>query len=124
MKLQFVKTSLIACSIALTSGCASIVSDSVAPINVLTTNGGEAKVFVDGQPYQVPGVVMAAKDGQNKVVMAEGNGCQKTTIIEKKVEPWFWGNILIGGLLGSTTDSATDKMWTYESDVTINCTGS
>ena len=124
MKLQFVKTSLVATVIALISGCASVVTDSATAINVQTTNGKEAKVFVDGQPYQVPGVVMAKKDGQDKIVTVEGEGCAKSTVIPKQIETAFWGNILIGGFLGSTTDSATDKMWTYNETVTIDCSGS
>lgn len=124
MKLQFVKNSLVAGIIALSTGCASIVTDSATAINVQTSNGKEVKAYVDGQPYTVPGVVMATKDGQDKIVTVEGEGCEKSTVLKKEIETAFWGNILIGGLLGSTTDSATDKMWTYQENVTLNCSES
>lgn len=124
MKLQVLKASVVASAIAVASGCASIVTDETTAVNVSTSNGQPAKITVEGQVYQAPGVIMMQKTGQDQVLVAEGNGCQHSTVVQKEVEPWFWGNIVFGGLLGSTTDNATNKMWTYQENVTISCTGS
>lgn len=122
--MKLLKGAAIAGALAITTGCASIITDETAAINVVTSNNQQATVSVDGQAYQVPGVVLATKDGQDKILVADGKGCDANTVVPTKIEGAFWGNILIGGLLGSTTDSATNKMWTYQETVTINCSGS
>jgi hypothetical protein len=33
-----------------------------------------------------------------------------------KIEPWFWGNILFGGIIGSVTDAVTGAMYEYAPD--------
>lgn len=121
MKLQLLKTTLVACIITATSGCASIVTDSTTAINVQTSNGQTVKVSMDGQQFNAPGTVLALKNGQDKVLLVEGDKCDSQTIVPKKIEAAFWGNILIGGFFGSTTDSSTAKMWTYQDTTTINC---
>ena len=57
----------------------------------------------------------------DKVVIVDNPECQKETSLKSSVAPIFFGNILIGGLLGSTTDAATQKMWKYEENVVIDC---
>ena len=43
------------------------------------------------------------------------------TAVDKTITPVFFGNIIIGGFLGSTTDAVTGKMWDYEDDVVVTC---
>ena len=49
------------------------------------------------------------------------SNCQRQTVMKKEIEGAFWVNILSGGVWGSTTDYATDKMWTYDDSVVITC---
>lgn len=107
--------------VALLSGCASIVTDRNATINLATSNGQTTKVTIDGQEYTAPGVISVLKNGESKMVIAKNEKCTPQTLVEKKVELAFWGNIITGGLFGSTTDYSTDKMWTYSDTVIINC---
>ena len=104
-------------------GCASIVTDSTAMVNLTTSNGEKTEVTIDGQTFNAPGVAVLHKTGANKIAIAEGEECQGQTVITRKVEPAFFGNIITGGFFGSTTDYSTDKMWTYSDQVMINCGG-
>ena len=105
------------------SGSASIVTDSTASVNLMTSNGQQTEIMIDGQAFSAPGIAQVHKTGQDKIVIADSETCQGQTVLPKKVEMAFWGNILIGGLLGSTTDYSTQKMWTYADTAIINCGG-
>lgn len=107
--------------VTMMSGCASIVTDGTSTINLQTTNGQTTQVTIDGQEFTAPGVVSVLKNGENKLIIAKNEKCAPQTLVEKEIELAFWGNIITGGLLGSTTDFSTDKMWTYNDQVTIDC---
>jgi|TARA_B110001454_G_C12717532_1_gene433199 hypothetical protein len=119
--LKLAKVLFISSAVVLATGCASIVTDDSAFINVSTSTGEQIKVTVDGQEYNAPGLITVAKTGTDKIIVAESDNCDRETVAVKEIETAFWGNILTGGLLGSTTDSATNKMWTYSESVTVNC---
>ena len=119
---QIFKMAIATVTLVVASGCASIVTDNTTAINVQTSNGQKVKVTIEGAQYDVPGMVIANKNGLDKVLTTNDSNCASSVLVEKKVEGWFWGNILFGGLIGSTTDSSTDKMWTYDENVVINCT--
>lgn len=116
------KLLLAASSLLWVAGCASILTDDTTPVNVSTSNGKPTTVMVDGKNHQVPGVVYFVKDGEDKIIQARsGSNCAKETVAPRKVEDVFWVNILSGGVFGSTTDAATDKMWGYEDTIEISC---
>jgi hypothetical protein len=119
--LKLAKVLFVSSIVVIATGCASIITDESAFINVRTSNGEEIKITVDGQDYNAPGLVTVAKTGKDKIIIAKNDNCDRETLVEKKIEPAFWGNIITGGFLGSTTDSATDKMWTYSESVVVNC---
>lgn len=41
---------------------------------------------------------------------------------QPRLNPWFWGNIIIGGLVGSTTDIASGAAWRYDDSVIVPVT--
>lgn len=108
-------------SAGLMSGCASITSSEEQSINITTSNNKPAEVSVDDKTVTAPGVVVVLRDGKDKVVKTKAEGCDNATPIKKSITPIFWGNIVIGGVLGSTTDGVTGKMWDYEDSVEISC---
>lgn len=109
-------------SVALMSGCASITTSEEQSINVTTSNNKPAEVTVDDKTVTAPGMVVVLRDGKDKVVRTSAEGCDNATPVKKSITPIFWGNVIIGGLLGSTTDTVTGKMWDYEESVEISCT--
>jgi uncharacterized protein YceK len=104
------------------SGCASITTSEEQSINVTTSNNKPAEITVDDKTVVAPGMVVVLRDGKDKVVRTKAEGCDNATPVKKTITPIFWGNIIIGGLLGSTTDTVTGKMWDYEESVEISCT--
>ena len=119
---KLAKILLISSIFELATGCASIVTGDSAFINVRTSTGEKIQVTVDGQEYNAPGLITVAKTGTDKIIIANNDNCDRETLAEKEIELAFWGNIITGGFLGSTTDSATDKMWTYSESIVVNCT--
>lgn len=105
----------------LLSGCASIMTAEQQSINVTSTSGQPIEVTVDDKKAMTPGTVVVLRDGKDKVVTTSAEGCSNTTLVKKEVATAFWGNIILGGLLGSTTDASTGKMWDYQDNVQVNC---
>jgi hypothetical protein len=119
MKKSFLKTAAIA-SIVLASGCASIINDKEQTVNILSSNGQKVEGTIRGLPFQAPAAVSLERGKRDVQIIPTTAGCQPTTI-ESGVAPFFWGNILTGGLLGSATDAVSEKMWEYDETVTIIC---
>lgn len=135
----------IVCVLALIalSGCASIVNDKNQKVQISASNGQELKgtiqdietktVKVDGKRQKKtaqtvsgsftgkPADVMVERSSVKKVVVVENEECQKETPLNSNVSPMFFGNILIGGLIGSTIDASTQKMWQYQEKVVVQC---
>lgn len=123
------------------SGCASVVNDKNQVIHINASNGQtlngsvqeitvkktkEGKKVKKEKTYtpvsKLNGSdVMLARSGSQKVVIVDNPECEKETPIKNSVDGMFFGNILIGGLLGSTTDATTGKMWKYEENVVVQC---
>lgn len=116
------KTTSLAIAILMLSGCASVMTHDQQSINVTASNNQPIDVTVDDKTTSAPGAVVILRDGKDKVVRTSADGCDSATPIKKSVTPVFFGNIVIGGLLGSTTDASTGKMWDYQDSVVVNCT--
>ncbi|MDT0583998.1 adenosine deaminase [Brumicola blandensis] len=115
------KLLVLACATMMASGCASVMTAESQSINVTTSNNKPAEVTIDDKTVTAPGMVVVLRDGKDKVVKTKTAGCDNATVVEKSVTPVFFGNIVIGGLLGSTTDGVTGKMWDYADSVEISC---
>jgi hypothetical protein len=60
-------------------------------------------------------ITIKKSDYQNAFVVFSKEGhTNQQAILHTKTSGWFWGNILIGGFFGSTTDSSTGAMLEYE----------
>jgi hypothetical protein len=103
------------------TGCASIINDKTQNVNVVTSNGHKAEVNIDGMPFQAPGVASFKRAKGDKIITTRDPKCNQTTVAPSTVDNVFFINILSGGVFGSTTDYATEKMWKYQDTVTISC---
>jgi hypothetical protein len=103
------------------SGCASILNEKTQNINVVTSNGHKTEVSIDGMPFQAPGVASVKRAKSDKIITSKDPKCTQTTVAPSSVDNVFFINILSGGVLGSTTDYATDKMWKYQDTVMVTC---
>ena len=108
------------------SGCASIIKGKTQNINVMTSDGSEveATIFTKNgmRETKLPQLISVQKDSQDITIQVKDGKCNSETVSVAKssIEPWFWGNLLTGGILGSTTDSTTGAMWKYDSTVVVN----
>ncbi|GAB7089003.1 PEGA domain-containing protein [Marinifilum fragile] len=125
------KTLLISCLTGLAllmSSCASIVSKSSYPISI-NSSPSEAKIIItDANGVQVysgntPATVKlkaSAKFFKRALyhVKFEKEGYEtKTVPIHFKVDGWYWGNILFGGVIGLLiVDPATGAMYKLKTE--------
>jgi hypothetical protein len=127
MKKPFLKPTAIALLIAITfSNCATIVSKSSYPVGIDTNPAGASVSITDKKGKEVykgtsPATVVL-KSGAGFFSRAEYqvklslNGYDEKIIpINYKINGWYFGNILIGGVLGMLIiDPATGAMWKIE----------
>jgi hypothetical protein len=108
-------------SVLLTTGCASILNEETQQVNVSASNGKAIQGTIDGKSFTAPAVVAVRRAQASKIVNVDTAGCAKQTAVESNVDPKFFINILTGGLFGSSTDYATEKMWKYSDNVVVSC---
>jgi len=101
------------------SGCATIMSGKTQKVKFISDK--PAKIEIDGQTLTTPATVEIRRENNSKIVKVKCDGKEKQIVLKKKVNPWFGGNLLFGGLLGSTTDYASDAMWQYDDTVKVDC---
>lgn len=110
------------------TGCATIVGGGPTQDVTVNSNPPGAAIFVaqiddagnltgeTAMGLQTPASVSLNRKG-DWVVILKKEGFQDFTITPSKdVNPWFFGNILIGGLIGSGVDSSTGSINAYDSD--------
>jgi hypothetical protein len=93
-------------------GCATIASGTTQTITV-NSNVDGAVVYLDGEQVGTTPFTGVVRKGKNALrVEAEGFRGENVSL-SKNLDPLFWGNILIGGTLGSATDFATGAAYQY-----------
>lgn len=98
---------------ALVTGCASIVKGTTQTVSI-NSNVSGAEVIVNGERVGVTPYTGPIKRKSGTTVTVQKPGYQtKTVTLTTEIESVFWGNIIIGGVLGSTTDLATGAMYYY-----------
>ncbi|MBL4561646.1 MAG: hypothetical protein JKX79_11760 [Labilibaculum sp.] len=114
-------------TILLFNGCASILSTSSYPVSIVTdpddakitiTNKKGHNVFNGKSPANI---ILDTRAGffskESYSVNIQKEGYQPViTSIECKLDGWYWGNILIGGLVGMLiVDPLSGAMWKFDS---------
>ena len=108
------------------SGCSSIVKGSRQTINISTSTGKQADAVIttsEGQQnITLPRSVSVKTTSGDIVVDVKETRCNtsSSTVIQSRLHPWFWGNVILGGVFGSTTDAATGSMWSYDDSIIVN----
>lgn len=95
------------------SSCATIVAGGSPRITIDGDTKAPVTIITEKQTYpnvQLPYTVQVNRhhiDGQRIQIQSE-NGSYHDIVLEKKVNSWTWGNILIGGLVGWGLDLITN----------------
>ena len=110
---------LLVISLIALSGCASIVDGGTQTVNLVASSGDKvhAKITTPSgyQESTLPTVISTKKKNQDIIVNVDDSCYEPTTqAVQPSLAPAFWGNVIIGGLIGSTTDFATGAAWKYD----------
>ena len=96
------------------SSCATIISGTKQAVTI-QSSPPDALVKVDGRPIgRTPLTTQLDKKDKQTLTVEKDNYKTFSTAMSTTLDPWFWGNILIGGLFGTTTDAATGAINRYE----------
>ncbi|MCY1294578.1 hypothetical protein D9M70_438790 [compost metagenome] len=119
-----VRATLLAASIALlTTGCASIVSDKVHPVNITSSPAGAHFEIKNEDGVMVhngvtPAVVQLPSgagyfDGAEYFITLKKDGYQDQQVhLDSGINGWYWGNLLFGGVIGMLiVDPSTGAMY-------------
>lgn len=115
-------------ALTILSGCASIVKGSSQMMNVTTTTGKQVDVVVINEkgtfPMKLPQAIAVEKSSDDIIINVAEAECvlPSTTIVQSRLSSWFFGNIIFGGLLGSTTDLSSGSAWEYDNNIIVNVT--
>lgn len=97
----------------LASGCATIVDGTNQPVT-FNSEPNRAKIFINGAQVGVTPLTIQVKRAKNTMIVAKKDGYEEQQLpLQTKMNTFFWGNIISGGFLGSTTDYASDAMVEY-----------
>lgn len=109
---------LLASILVIVNGCASIFNGNASMLNIMT-NPENATVTIKGSQsgekiVQHTPCNITLNKGSDYMVKIEFAGYQsENIIIRREIAGWFWGNILLGGVIGMVIDYATNNMWTH-----------
>ncbi len=112
-QMRLVNQMLVMTLVAVLAGCASIINGKTQTVSFQSTPSG-ATVTLNGTVMGVTpiGTMIQRRNDATLTVSKEGYKTF-TTPMTTSIEPWFWGNIVIGGVLGSVTDAVTGAMYQY-----------
>jgi len=109
--------------VMVSSGCATILDGSSQPVNFNSSPNG-ARIYVNGMEVGTTPLNMLMKRSKTTMILAKRNGYEdQQLVLQTKTNNAFWGNILSGGFLGSTTDYASGAMIEYSPNmyfITLN----
>lgn len=105
------------------TGCATMLNGSTRQINVQAQNGKEVKMEAQTKDGVVnltaPSTLNTTASSANITISVTDPCYRKTqTVVSKKIALSFWANAFNNGI-GSTTDSSTGDMWTYDENVVV-----
>lgn len=98
------------------SSCASIIDGTTQEVS-FNSEPQDVEVTIDGKVIgKTPvAIQLDKKSGRTVEFYLEGYKRQ-TRSLETTINPWFFGNIITGGLIGSSTDATSGAMYEYSPD--------
>jgi hypothetical protein len=100
--------------VLLLAECATIASGTKQQVTI-QSSPSDALVKVDGKPLgRTPLTLQLDKKEKQTLTVEKEDYKTFSTKMSTTLDPWFWGNILFGGLIGTTTDGMSGAIHKYE----------
>ena len=105
--------------------CATIVDGGPDTINLMTSNGAKVNAQVISkagvQELTLPTLISVPKSCSAVTVhvMEDKKVQQSNAIVSSGVNPWVFGNIVFGGLIGLAVDGMAGNMCTYDANIVV-----
>ena len=96
------------------AGCATIIEGSHQRILVASEPPG-AVIFVNGIRVGKTPAKVKLRRGRHleTITISMPRYKTKKIILTRTIDGWFWGNILLGGVIGMVVDASTGDMYSY-----------
>ena len=72
------------------------------------------------QNVTIPSSINVQRGNNDLLLKATNENCKEQRV-EKKLNPWFWGDVVATSLLSTTVDAITGAMWEYDDNVIVEC---
>ncbi len=118
------KKLLVLSALGLTA-CASIIDGGPDTISLMTSDGSRVKAEVNSkygmQQITLPTFITVPKSCSDITVhvLEDEDVYPTNAIVSSSVNPWVFGNIIFGGLIGLAVDGVGGKMCTYDNSAII-----
>lgn len=107
--------------------CASLIDGTTRTVNLTTTNPDydrPIKVQIANkntiQNIYVPGTTVVKASNSSLNITVKDKCFRQTTITSSsRLNYWTLGNLITGGVFGTTTDALTGALWTYDEGILI-----
>jgi len=97
---------IICLALFLSGGCATIITGKYQKISISSSPPTGVLVKTDGKTITTPGSFNLYRN-RNHILVAEYEGRIQQKELKRKLQGWFWGNILAFGFIGGAVDSST-----------------
>ena len=94
------------------TGCATVTGGSRDPKVTISSDPPGAAVWVDNEPRgATPANVELSRRSEHKITVVQP-GCEPATAtVKRSLNPWVFGNLVLGGLIGVVVDVCTDATY-------------
>lgn len=111
--MRWVRPEILPFALVALAGCASIISGRTQEVSFASNPEG-VTVTVNGRILgKTPLTVNLQKKSEQSLVFSKDGYKTLSMELETSINGWFWGNIVLGGLIGSTTDGITGSVYKY-----------
>lgn len=95
------------------SGCSTIVKGRYQEVSFQSAPDN-VTVIISGRTMGKTPLTATLKKASGQVIIFEKDGYKPLTMsLETRTSGWFWGNIVLGGFIGSTTDGVSGAIYEY-----------
>ena len=100
--------------IVVLNSCSTIVAGRSQEVTFSSEPKG-VEVLVAGKSYGTTPITVNLERKKGQVITFQKDGYNsQTRSLETTINTYFWGNIILGGFIGSTTDAITGSMHEYK----------